>query len=179
VAVAQMNAKRLDEAERLFDALLEVETSVPELYNNYGVLLKRLGRNQEAVAVLTRAMVKFPHYAPFYTNGIHAAYAAGQPALAAKLEEQGRTFAERDPFFLFARGMFLYKKRSFGYAAEQFARARGAQPDSPVILAWLTRAYAEAGDRQRAREAFSEARRLEPSGALVRDLSLQYPDLLQ
>jgi tetratricopeptide (TPR) repeat protein len=179
VAVARLAEGRVDEAEQLLAVLLEVEPRVPELYNNYGVVLKRRGRHAQALSVLDRGLRAFPTYPPMYTNAIHAAEAAGLPAVAAQLEARGRDVSERDPFFLFARGLFLYRKKSYGYAAEQFARAHGAQPDSPVILAWLTRAYAAAGDRQRAREAFSEARRLQPSGALVRELSLQFPDLLQ
>ena len=178
VAVAHLAEGRADDAEQLLAALLDVEQRVPELFNNYGVVLKRRGRNEQALSVLHRGLRAFPTYPPMYTNAIHAAEAAGQPAIAADIEARGRKVSERDPYFLFARGIFLYRKRSYGYAAEQFARAHGAQPDSPVILAWLTRAYAAAGDRERAREAFSEARRLQPSGALVRELSEQFPDLV-
>jgi Tfp pilus assembly protein PilF len=179
VAVTRMVQGRLDEAGRMFEALIEAEPGVAELYNNYGVLLNRQGRHREALGWLERGLTAFPSYPPLYTNGVQAARAAGKTDRATQIEARGRAVAEHDPSFVFARGMYLYERKSYAYAAAQFARAHGAQPESSLILAWLTRAYARAGDRQRAREAFAETRRLAPHGAEVRELATQFPDLAQ
>ncbi|MEJ7729698.1 MAG: tetratricopeptide repeat protein [Polyangiaceae bacterium] len=179
VAVTRMVQGRLDEAGRMFEALIDAEPDVAELYNNYGVLLNRQGRHREALDWLERGLTAFPSYPPLYTNGVQAARAAGKTARATEIEARGRAVAEHDPSFVFARGMYLYERKSYAYAAAQFERAHGAQPDSPLILAWLTRAYARAGDRQRAREAFAETRRLAPHGTDVRELAMQFPDLAQ
>lgn len=179
VAVTRMVQGRLDEAGRMFEALIDAEPRVAELYNNYGVLLNRQGRHREALGWLEKGLAAFPSYPPLYTNGVQAARAAGDLGKANRIEAHGRAVAEHDPSFVFARGMYLYERRSYAYAAAQFERAHGAQPESALIVSWMARAYARAGDLQAARAAFAETRRLAPNGLEVRALTTQFPALEQ
>ena len=64
-------------------------------------------------------------------------------------------------------------------AARQFERASSKKPDSPVILAWLSRAYLSAGRRAEGLEAFSKARKLAPGERILRELTVQFPELAQ
>jgi tetratricopeptide (TPR) repeat protein len=177
VAVDHMVAGRMREAERLFRFWLAREPGLPELHNNLGVLLNREGRHAEALALLQRGMERFPSYKPLFTNGIGAARGARHPELAADFERRGQLLEQHDPFFLFARGVGLYQDDRFLLAARALEQARDAKPDSPVILAWLTRAYLSAGKRAEGIAAFQRAKALGPSERVLRDLEQQFPEL--
>ena len=177
VAVSQMVAGRTREAERLFSFWVERKPEVAELHNNFGVLLNRSGRHDEALRVLTAGMARFPAYEPLYTNGIQAARGAKQPDVVARLEQRGREIERNDPFFLFARALNLYQEDRYAQAALQFERARNAKPDSPIILAWLTRAYLQAGRREQGIEAFLRVKEMAPEARVLRELEAQFPEL--
>jgi tetratricopeptide (TPR) repeat protein len=179
VAVDAMMAGRRAEAERLFTFLLAQRPDVPELYNNLGVLYNRAGRHDDALAVLRRGMARFPQYAPLYTNGLLAARGAGKHDLANEFERRGQELESTDPYFLFARAVTLYQKSHYEQAARQFERASSKKPDSPVILAWLSRAYLSAGRRAEGLEAFFKARKLAPGERILRELTVQFPELAQ
>lgn len=178
VAVGFMAAGRMTQAERLLTVLADVASDAPEPTNNLAVARNRLGQHSDALRLLQGALARFPAYPPLYTNAIHAATAAGLPDLARQLEARGREVADRDPFFLFARGLRLYETKSYTLAARQFERASAAEPASPVLQAWLARAYLSAGDADRGREAYDRARELGPRASVVRDLERQFPELV-
>jgi tetratricopeptide (TPR) repeat protein len=177
VAVSQMVAGKTREAERLFSFWLARKPEVAELHNNFGVLLNRTGRHDEALRVLAAGMSRFPTYEPLYTNAIEAARGAKRPDVAAQLEQRGREIERNDPFFLFARALNLYRDDHYAQAADQFERARDAKPDSPIILAWLTRAYLQAGRREQGIEAFLRVKEMAPEARVLRELEAQFPEL--
>jgi tetratricopeptide (TPR) repeat protein len=180
VAVQQMVDGQRPEAERLFRFLLAREPEVPELYNNLGVLLNRERRHPEALAFLQEGMRRFPTYEPFFTNALTAARGAGRSDLVASLQKQGKSVEASDPFFLFAKGMSFYQDANFDLAASELARAHAAKLDSPVILAWLARAYLAGDRREPGLEAFRRLQATAPPGTrLVQDLQEQFPFLLQ
>lgn len=177
VAVDAMMSGKLDEAESMLTYLLTSEPQVEELYNNLGVLLNRRGRYEEALSVLQRGIARSPEYKPYFTNGLEAARGAGRADVARDFEERGMAIAERNPYFIFARAMGFYQNAKYEQAAEDFERAASVKPDSPIIYAWLTRAWMSAGDRERGLHAFLEARKLAPKSRVVHDLMEQYPEL--
>ncbi len=180
VAVEQMIDGRRREAERLFRFLLARAPTVPELYNNLGVLLNRESRHADALDLLQAGMLRFPSYEPFFTNALTAARGAGRPDLVALLQKEGKSVEESDPFFLFAKGLSFYQDASFDLAASELARAHDAKKDSPVILAWLARAYLAADRRELGLEAFRRLQKTAPPGPrLVEDLQRQFPFLRQ
>jgi tetratricopeptide (TPR) repeat protein len=177
VAVDWMLGGRTEEAERLFRFWIERAPAAAELQNNLGVLLNRRGRYGEALSLLARAIDAFPTFKPLYTNGIQAARGARRLDVAAALSRRGQDLDHDDPFFIFARALNLYQDDAYRAAALELERAREAKPDSAVILAWLTRAYLRAGQREEGARAFERIRELAPGGALERDLLAQFPEL--
>ncbi|MCC6555392.1 MAG: tetratricopeptide repeat protein [Polyangiaceae bacterium] len=177
VAVDWMLSGKARDAERLFRFWLARAPRDAELHNNLGVLLNREGRYRESLALLTRAIESFPEFNPLYTNAILAARGAGRIDLAAELARRGHELERDDPFFIFARALNLYQDDAFREAAEELERARAAKPDSPVILAWLARAYLRSGQRAEGREAFERVRQIAPDGPLSRELRVQFPEL--
>jgi tetratricopeptide (TPR) repeat protein len=177
VAVDLMTAGHTDQAEKLFRFLLEREPGVVELYNNLGVLLNRRMLHAEALAVLNRGITRYPEYEPLYTNALRAAGQLGRPDLLAWYERRGQEITSTDPYFLFARALTLFEQERFHLAARQFERASAAKPDSPVILAWLSRALFSAGRGREGTEAFDRARRLAPRDRLLDQIEAEHPEL--
>jgi tetratricopeptide (TPR) repeat protein len=178
VAVEQMVDGQRADAERLFRFLLAREPGVPELYNNLGVLLNRERRHDESLAFLEAGMARFPGYEPFFTNALTAARGAGRVDLVTSLEKKGKTVEQSDPFFLFAKGLSFFQDAHFDLAASELARAHEAKPDSPVILAWLARAYLTGDRRAPGLAAFQRLQATSPPATrLVRDLEQQFPFL--
>lgn len=175
---AMMNGK-LDEAERMLRFLVEKKPEVEETYNNLGVLLNRKAKYQEALSVLQRGMKAVPAYKPLYTNGLVAARGAKRADLAKNFEQRGQEIEDRNPYFLFARGMSLFQSGELDRAAEELERAARVKPDSAVIFAWLARARLTAGRVDEGREAAEKARRLAPDSLVLRDLEAEFPDLLR
>lgn len=103
------------------------------------MLLNRDHRHAEALTFLEAGMERFPTYEPFFTNALTSARGAGRPDLVRDLQKKGKSAAQADPFFLFAKGLSFYQDAHFDLAASELSRAHDAKPDSPVILAWLTR----------------------------------------
>jgi tetratricopeptide (TPR) repeat protein len=177
VAVDLMTSGRPDKAERLLRFLLDREPSVVELHNNLGVILNRRGLHAEALGVLNRGIVRFPNYAPLYTNAIRAGQALHRGDLVAWYERRGQALEQGDPYFLFARALTLFEQERFTMAARQFERASEAKPDSPVILAWLARSYLSVGRRQDGADAYGRARKLAPRERILDELEAEYPEL--
>jgi tetratricopeptide (TPR) repeat protein len=177
VAVAQMQSGRSREAEHLFRFWLAREPDVAELYNNLGVLLNRETRYKEAIFLFEEGIRRFPTYSPLYTNGMRAAHAAGRQDLMAELERRGQEIEQTDPFFVFARAMNFYRDDRYAQAATELERAFHAKPDSPIIIAWLTRAYLAAGRRAEGLEMFERIKEMAPADPLLRDLRDQFPEL--
>jgi len=182
IAVEQMVAGDRPEAERLFRFLLARAPQLPELYNNLGVLLNRDRRHAEALSFLEAGLVRFPTYEPFFTNALTAARGAGRPDVVRRLEKEGKSVEQTDPFFLFAKGLSFYQDAHFDLAASELARAHEAKPDSVVILAWLARAYLTAERREPGLEAFRRLQATAPTGTgagtqLIADLQQQFPFL--
>ena len=101
-----------------------------------------------------------------------------RPDLVRELEKKGRSVELADPFFLFARGLSFFQDEHFDLAASELARAHEAKPDSPVILAWLARAYLTGDRREPGLAAFHRLQQSSPPATrLVRDLEQQFPFL--
>jgi hypothetical protein len=177
LAVDAMTGGHPDEAEHLLRFFLARSPSVVELYNNLGVLLNRTRRHAEALAVLQDGIARFPEYEPLYTNALRAARALGEPDAAAFYERRGQEISHGDPYFIFARALSFYDRAKFTLAAEQLERAAAAKPDSPVILAWLSRAYLSAGRWREGIEAFGKAERLAPGEQILVEMREKYPEL--
>jgi len=177
VAVGEMNAGRVERAERLLRFLADTRPALPELANNLAVALLRKREHAQALEVLEGAMRSFPEYKPLYTNGVQAALGVGDAELARVYYARGADITGNDPLFAFARALQLYQRAEYGEAATHFERALRSQEDSVVIVTWLVRAHLSAGNRVEGREAFWRARRRTPDDLRLKQLELRYPEL--
>jgi tetratricopeptide (TPR) repeat protein len=177
VAVDRMLEGDFQGAQDLLELLIDAKPDVREPYNNLAVLYLRQARYEEALEVLLKGLERHPGYQPYYTNAIQAARGARRPELAARFLEEGRRYADEDPFFLFNQGVTDFHKGAYGEAAEFFEAALKRQPQNPFLYAWLARVYMEEGQEQKGVKAFEEAQRLAPNHHMLEALREKYPVL--
>jgi tetratricopeptide (TPR) repeat protein len=164
-------------AEKLLGYLVAELPDLKEAYNNLGVVLLRQGRYAEALKVLQEAVARFPDYQPLYINVTQAAKGAGRPELALSLEKQGEKRLAQDPFFLFSQGLARFLAKDYLGAVPFFKQALARQPGSPVLYAWIARAYLAEGREREGKEAFARAQFWAPMLPFLKSLRLEYPVL--
>ena len=165
------------EAERTLSFLLEKTPNLRELYSNLGVVLMREGRAAAALSLLERGMALFPDYHPLYINAAQAARSLERAELADLYLARGASVATTDPFFLFSRGLSAYQKADYAVAVRQFQQAARAQPDNPVILSWMVRAYLSSGEKHRGKETYQRLVKVAPEHKSLAQLQQQFPEL--
>ncbi|MBK8258734.1 MAG: hypothetical protein IPK82_39520 [Polyangiaceae bacterium] len=158
VAVDFMTNHRFDDAKKLFEVLATRAPAVSEPLNNYGVLLLRQDKNEQALSVLRRGIEKFPNQKPLYINAILAAARLGKADEVARLESDQQRVLRNDPVYLFGRGMRFLSRRAYTAAVDDLSRARDSLPDSAVVLAALGRAQVAAGELDEGQRTLEEAR---------------------
>jgi tetratricopeptide (TPR) repeat protein len=176
-AVDSMEEGDLAGAAGLLRFLTEVEPSVPNPWSNLGVVLLRQKKYEEALALLQRAIARFPDFQPLYVNGALAANRAGHHELSEFLAERGRSLSNDDPYLLFGQGLNELARRNAASAAALFEEAARLKPDSVLFLVWLVRASLSAGEPTVARAAFRRAREIAPNFSMIRELQSSHPEL--
>jgi len=68
MALAFQQRGQLDDAEKVYQRVLEVAPHHPDVMHFYGVLLHQLGRSEEAIAIIERSLTLEPDRAECYNN---------------------------------------------------------------------------------------------------------------
>ena len=179
LAVADLRAGRLDEAESTLRFLVREAPDVAEVRAN---LVATLLRRHDYVAALGEAregVAHFPRFSAFYTNGYLAAMACDDDVAARDFATRGNDLAQVDPIFLYVRGVRELRDGNGAGAARAFEGALAINADSVLLRAWLVRARLSAGDEAGAAVTFAEARKLAPDDMRLRELADRYPTLGQ
>jgi Tfp pilus assembly protein PilF len=180
VAVQKMLAGDVNGAEAIFRFFYRRASNVPEVANNLSLVLMQSGRSPEALAVLTEAVDRFPHFRPLFANAVQAARRVGDDALASSLEARGRELLEDEPAWNFNEGMRSYNAHAYSSAALRFEKALSSDPDNVRLLAWSARAHLAAGNLRRGLEYVDRIRSGPPSetrSRLLDDLRQAFPQL--
>jgi tetratricopeptide (TPR) repeat protein len=177
VAVDHLMAGDVDYAEKLLRYLLKTLPHLKEAQNNLGVVLMRQGKFLEALAVLQEGLQSFPEYQPLYTNAIQAAKGSGNPDLAKQFATQGQSISQRDPFFIFNKGLDRFEAKDYAGALVEFQRVLSRQSTSPMLYAWIARARLSMGQNAEGIKAFEEAQRLAPFLPMLKVIRQEFPAL--
>ncbi|MGA9750647.1 MAG: tetratricopeptide repeat protein [Acidobacteriota bacterium] len=177
IAVNRMEEGDLGYARKLMLFLIRNDPGLKEVYNNLGVLYNRSGRYHTALHLFQEAMRRFPNYQPLYPNAVDAANGAGDFALVRRLQERETALRRKDPLLYFTLGVERFTARDYPAAAQDFRRAIRAEPPSPILYAWLSRALLSDGQVSRGRSAYAKARELDPTLGILPTLRRQFPVL--
>ena len=166
-AVALHQAGRLDEAERLYRALLERQPDEVNALHLLAVLRQQQGRAGEAVPLFERALVLAPGVAAIHGNYGNALQAVGRTEAAA---EQYRRALALDPGFVDARynlARLLKEAGRCAEAVEAFDAVLAAEPRAVAVLNEAGLALQELGRFEPAAARFRAAVALAPDQAVL------------
>ena len=164
-AVALHQAGRLDQAERLYHALLERQPDEVNALHLLAVLRQQQGRAAEAVPLFERALALAPGVAAIHGNYGNALQALARTEAAA---EQYRRALALDAGFVDARynlARLLKETGRFAEAVEAFDAVLAAEPRAVAVLNEAGLALQELGRFEAAAARFRAALALAPDQA--------------
>ena len=164
-AIQQFTAGQLSEAEAACTAILQIDPDHAEALNLAGMLAVRLGRPEEAVSLLTRAVGAKADFALAWFNLAASQQQLGRTADAAAAYRQA---AALNPQYLdawFSLANLLAESRRFAEAVQAYEQARALAPDMAQIHNNLGNALAGLGRAAEAAAAFRRAIALQPDNA--------------
>jgi Flp pilus assembly protein TadD len=186
-AVELHKAGRFDEAGRLYQQLIEENPNDPDLWHFKGLLALHRGNAEEAIRLITLAIVLKPNMPDYFQNIGFAYHAAGELRKAAEsfnkqgnaLQEQckfGESLAAYDsalmmqpgfPPVLMNKGAALDRLGRYAEAHAAFAEGLAALPDpkEPDELMNVANALSGLGRSEEAIAAYDRLLEVEPDNA--------------
>lgn len=161
-AVAAHRLGRLEEAERLYQAILEVAPDQFDALHLLGAIRHQQGRNQEAVERISAALARNPDSAEARSNLGLALAALGRQDEALASYEAALALRPEYPEALHNRGLALGALRRHREALESHERALALRPDYPEALDGRGLALRALGRRPEALASCERALALRP-----------------
>jgi tetratricopeptide (TPR) repeat protein len=137
---------RYREAAEAYDQAVREITDDPLLWSNYGVTLRRLGRNEEAIAVLRRALTLSPGQGEMHSNLGNALLASGHfDQAVAAFRDAMRVDPGFSPAYTNLANAYLQTGQA-QQAAEVLEHCLEVSPGNRKGLAFMAAAANEIGD---------------------------------
>ena len=139
------------------DAVAPLENAARELRNAetdtmLAIALRKVGRNEEALSRLKRAIKRRPpHAAAFHELG-YLLFLLKRDNESIETLRQGLEIAPMMPELSLQLGLVFLRRRNCPEAKRAFARALEISPDSAEALSGMARAHQEIGENQAAAE---------------------------
>jgi tetratricopeptide (TPR) repeat protein len=118
----------LDAAARLYGQSLLLDAKLPDVYNNFGVVLRRLGMREAAVACYRRSLVLKPNNAGAYANLGNVLRELGRLEAAAASHRRAIALAPDSADAHYNLGLVLRDLGESDSALEEFAKALKLDP---------------------------------------------------
>jgi predicted O-linked N-acetylglucosamine transferase (SPINDLY family) len=156
-ALERHRAGALDEAERLYRAILDRDPGCADAWHLLGLIEHQRGRPSEAVARIERAVSLSPRFAAAWSNLGRALRAEGRQEEAL---DAFRRALELDPGLAEARfnlATALHDRGAFEEASDHYRQAIERRPELPQGREQLSDALARRADQLRGEERLDEA----------------------
>ncbi len=158
LATEAMLAGDLEGSAEAFARALELDPRFAEIWNNYGILLKRRGDLAGALEALERSHALDRRFLPAMEN-LSAFYRArGEVKRAERFEHKALEERTRNPYFLLQLAVQELAAGRTDGAEGHLKRARKIEPAIPEIYLVMGRLELARGDRDKAARHFEEAR---------------------
>ncbi|MFQ5995760.1 MAG: tetratricopeptide repeat protein [Acidiferrobacterales bacterium] len=167
-AVAHHQAGRLQEAEALYQQILQAQPDHPDVLNLLGVLTHQAGRHERALDLINQAIKITPDAAGYHNNLGEALTALGRYEDAVSAYKRALSL---DPAYAEAHNNLGIVFLELGRPLEAVAVLEGAvsvRPDFAEAHYNLGNALDEAGKLKEAAAAYRQAIALEPDDAEIR-----------
>jgi tetratricopeptide (TPR) repeat protein len=137
------------------DAVAPLENAARELRNAetdtvLAIALRKLGRNEEALSRLKRAIKRRPPYAPAFHELGYLLFLLKRDNESIETLRQGLEIAPMMPELSLQLGFVFLRQRNCSEAKRAFARALEILPDSADALSGMARAHQEIGENEAA-----------------------------
>ena len=155
LAVARHQNGQLDEAERIYEAVLAAAPEHPNALHFMGVLKHQRGDTEAAIDLIQRSIAVAPAYADAHNNLGNVYREAGQPEEARRAYEQAINLNASHVPALSNLGLVLRTIGRWEEAIASLERARELAPQDPNVLVNLGNVYRQ---RKRFKEAVATFR---------------------
>jgi Flp pilus assembly protein TadD len=140
----------------------------PDVDTQLAIALRQVGRNDDALSRLKRAIKRTPPYAMAFHELGFLLNSMGRFAEAVDALKQGLTIAPMVPELSIQLGNVCLAQNDRAGARAAFTHALTIRPDSPDALAGIGTALFLDGERAAAADAFRDYLRVQPNDMLVR-----------
>ena len=163
----QLAAGELRAALATAERLQERHPDHQGLLNTLSEIYRRLGRFDDASAVLQRGVALHPDFYPFHLQLAEHYIREGQNDLAFQHLEHAVALNPAIPWIHAQRGLLLLERNRPAAALQAFAEALRQEPQQPQVHYYVAMTKAAGGRCAEATRSFAEAARLQPSFALA------------
>lgn len=163
LAVVSTELGKAKDAEKYFRLAHSINPKYPPLYQNWGLLLGRQNRFQEAVDKLTQAIELAPNYPPFYSDRGNALSALKR--LDESLSDHNQAIKLAPNFYGFHhnRGNALAENAQYEAALADYDRAIQLKPDYAAAYSGRGNVLLDLNRHEEALAAFDKALSIEPN----------------
>ena len=151
----------LDAAERWLDIAVRLTPDFDKAINNYGIVLLRRDRLDDAVRVLGEGIELHPDDVPMMTNLVRAHQLRGDSERAGELLDRLEDLNQASPFFYVYRGDAALAAGDAAAALDYMRRALRADAEIPEVHVGLVRVYLATGRLDEAKHHVERALRLD------------------
>jgi len=151
----------LDAAEHWLDVAVRLTPDFDKAINNYGIVLLRRQRLEEAVTLLEDGLEVHPDNVPLLTNLVRAHQLRGDRNRAAELLDALEDLNQVSPFFYVYRGAAALAAGDTDTALDYMRRALRADSELPETHVGLVSVYLATGKVDEARHHVERALRLD------------------
>lgn len=158
----------LDAAERWLDIATRLTPDFDKAINNYGIVLLRRNRLDDAVRAYEQGLELHPANVPLLTNLVRAYQLQGRHERAGELLDVLEGLNRASPFFYVYRGDAALAAGDSATALDYMRRALRADSEIPEVHVGLARVYLATGKVGEARHHVERALRLDATHAEAR-----------
>jgi tetratricopeptide (TPR) repeat protein len=158
----------LDQANRWLDVATSLAPDFDKAINNRGVVLRRLGRMEEAKTVLERGLDLYPENVPLLSNLARVAQEQGDNGMATQLLDRLEALNEASPFFYIYRGDVALANGDTAIALDYMRRAFRSDTELPEVHTGLVRVYLALGKLKEAQHHVERALKLDATNEEAR-----------
>lgn len=154
-------ADDLETAERWLDIAVRLAPDFDKAINNYGLVLLRTGRIDDAIRTYEQGLELHPGNVPLLTNLVRAYQIEGRHDRAAELLDVLEAMNRASPFFYVYRGDAALAAGDTATALDYMRRALATDSELPEVHVGLVRVYLATGQMREAKHHVERALRLD------------------
>ncbi len=163
LAIELHQQQRLEEAEKIYRSLLELQQEHPDALHYYGVLLHQIGQSEQAIAHIKQALAIVPDYVDALNNLGNVLKETGDMQGAVEAYRQVLTLSPNHVGAHNNLGAALRHLEALEESIQLLTRALELSPNNPDVLQNLGNSYRANEDYQLAVDAYGASLALKPT----------------